>query len=241
MHAVLTVFNYPKRNLFSAFWAMALFRIPLARNPLVHFSRLMGTGRNGSFDYHPDLNQWAILVFLKEGTEPTTWKDDIHDLHMSLYGSFITRWWARSGCETWTIALELLEGHGKWNGRELADKTERKQVADGPVAVLTRATIRLSRLRAFWSQVAPVSKTFFRSPGLKLSLGIGESPFVHQATFSVWESKASMQEFAYRTREHRAVIERTRSERWYREEMFLRFRPLFTSGTLKGINPFPLS
>jgi hypothetical protein len=241
MHAVLTVFNYPKRNLFRAFWAMALFRIPLALDRRISFSRLMGTGRSGSFDYHPDLCQWAVLVFLEDGSDIERLRADPEGLLRTLYGSFITSWWRRSGCETWTIALELLEGHGKWSGRELASTIERKKPTDGPIAVLTRATIRLSRLRAFWSQVAPVSRQFFGSAGLRISLGIGESPFIHQATFSIWDSRSHMQDFAYRTPEHRQVIERTRSENWYREEMFLRFRPLFTHGTLKGVNPFPMN
>ncbi|MFT4153617.1 hypothetical protein [Parafilimonas sp.] len=40
---------------------MALFRLPLWLHKKIKFFKLMGSGRNGTFDIHPDLNQWALL------------------------------------------------------------------------------------------------------------------------------------------------------------------------------------
>jgi len=47
-----------------------------------------------------------------------------------------------------------------------------------------------------------------------------------------------MKSFAYSLSEHKTVIRKTRDEKWYSEELFARFIPLQTAGTLKGINPF---
>jgi len=72
--------------------------------------------------------------------------------------------------------------------------------------------------------------------GLISSLGIGEMPWIKQATFSIWQSKAAMKDFAYQMKEHQEVIRKTRAEKWYSEDMFVRFRIIHTIGTIRGIN-----
>ena len=230
MYAVLTVIRYPSRFIYFAICAMALFRLPLKRNKNIRFHKLMGCGKNGSFDIHPDWNQWAILIFLDELPDLEGMKEKPEAMHTILYGSFITNWIKRFQCETWTIALQLMEGHGSWDGNKLlTDKKETNHSA-GPVAVLTRATIKLSKLRDFWQNVAPVSNQMKAASGLITSIGIGEMPLIRQATFSIWESMEHMKVFAYSMHEHREVIKKTRKEKWYSEDMFVRFRILSING-----------
>ena len=69
------------------------------------------------------------------------------------------------------------------------------------------------------------------------SFGIGEVPLYRQATFSVWESVEDMKAFAYQSAEHREVIQKTRDENWYSEELFARFKLIASFGTLKGADP----
>lgn len=239
MFAVLTIIRYPSRFIYFAICAMALFRLPLKRNKNIRFHKLMGCGKNGSFDIHPDWNQWAILIFMDELPDFLSNKENPEEIHNKLYGSFISGWLKRFQCETWTIALQLLEGHGSWDGNKLlSDKKETNHSA-GPVAVLTRATIKLSKLSNFWKNVAPVSNQMKAASGLITSIGIGEMPLIRQATFSIWESMDHMKAFAYSMHEHREVIKKTRKEKWYSEDMFLRFRPVISIGSIRGINPFP--
>ncbi len=73
--------------------------------------------------------------------------------------------------------------------------------------------------------------------GFIMSVGIGEVPWIKQATFSVWQSKQQMKQYAYGMKQHAQVIGKTRKEKWYSEELFVRFKILGTSGTLKGTNP----
>ena len=105
------------------------------------------------------------------------------------------------------------------------------------IAVLTRATIRLSKLRSFWKNVDGVARDMAGADGFITSLGIGETPFIKQATFSIWESKAHMKQFAYQAREHAEVIRKTRKGDWYSEDMFVRFKILASVGTLRGKSP----
>jgi hypothetical protein len=218
---------------------MALFRIPLFSKKDIVFSKLMGCGKNGTFDIHPDWNQWAVLIFTKKKPDPESFKTDPENALATLYGSFISSWWRRFHCETWTIVLELTEGHGSWNGVKIIPDANRKISPEGPVAVLTRATIRLQKLPDFWKNVGPVAMQMQHAEGLITSIGIGEMPFIRQATFSLWQSIDQMKKFAYSMQEHRDVIQKTRKEKWYSEDMFLRFRPLFTRGSIRGTNPYP--
>ena len=220
---------------------MALFRFVRPGNKHRILNKLLGTGRSGSFDLHPNLQQWAIMDFSSTLPDIPIFSKDYDLALQDFYGSFIFNWWKRFNCETWTIILEVKEGHGTWNGREIAKGIRGRFTDNEPVAVLTRATIRLHKLRSFWTKVPPVSRQFFRQPGVLFSLGIGESPLVHQATFSIWESLEKMRAFAYNSIEHRDVIQKTRKENWYKEEMFLRLSPILTAGSLKGVNPFPLT
>ncbi|MGL6267396.1 MAG: hypothetical protein ACRC2O_05700, partial [Chitinophagaceae bacterium] len=240
MFAVLTVVRYPSRFIYFAIIAMALFRFPLYLNKKMQFHKLLGCGKNGSFDIKPDWNQWAILVFMSELPDLQSIHEKTADIHTILYGPFISKWWNWFNCETWTITLELIDGHGSWDGKKLFSEIKDTKKSDGPVAVLTRATIKLSKVRDFWQNVAPVSNQMKFASGLITSVGIGEMPLLRQATFSIWESMDHMKSFAYSMHEHREVIKKTRKEKWYSEDMFLRFRPMMTFGSLKGQNPFPM-
>jgi heme-degrading monooxygenase HmoA len=62
------------------------------------------------------------------------------------------------------------------------------------------------------------------APGFITSVGIGEVPFIKQATFSIWESKEQMRSFAYKLPLHKEVIKKTHQEKWYSEDMFTRFK-----------------
>jgi hypothetical protein len=103
--------------------------------------------------------------------------------------------------------------------------------------VLTRATIRLNRLKNFWQYVDNVASKTNTAKGFIMSVGIGELPWIRQGTFSLWQNKEDMKAFAYQMHEHIEVIQKTRKENWYSEEMFIRFKPLATSGSLKGKDP----
>jgi heme-degrading monooxygenase HmoA len=73
--------------------------------------------------------------------------------------------------------------------------------------------------------------------GFVTSIGIGEMPYIKQATFSIWQNKESMKNFAYQMKEHAEVIRKTRKENWYSEDMFARFKVLKITGTIKGESP----
>jgi hypothetical protein len=85
--------------------------------------------------------------------------------------------------------------------------------------------------------VPGVTSEIKTASGLFYSLGIGEMPLIKQGTLSFWESKEHMKRFAYNMQNHTEVIQKTRKENWYSEEMFVRFKPIAAHGTIRGKNP----
>lgn len=202
---------------------MALFHFPLYFNKKIAFYKLMGTGRNGSFDIWPDLSQWSIMLFYDQKLQQPI---NAKTTASHLLGPFIMAWLNLFHSKLRIIHLEPYAGHGTWDNQSFINQRKTSEEPTGKIGVLTRATIRLSRLTAFWKAVPSTSFQLEKQPGFLYSIGIGEVPLVKQATFSIWASEADMKAYAYQMRAHQEVIRKTRNEKWYSEEMFLRFRLL---------------
>lgn len=220
-----TIIRYPLLFFPFAFVAMAIHRLPLMFSRKITFFKLLGCGKNGSFSVVPSLRQWGLLAVHRN--EPS--------LNDQLYGTFISRWWKLFGCEVCHFKMQSISSHGKWDGKEPFPVEEGKGLIHR--AIITRATIRRGRAGAFWKYVKPVSEELRRSPGILFSTGIGEVPWLRQATFSLWNSEQMMRSFAYGQEKHVEVIRKTHKDNWYSEDLYARFEVLETKGTVKGKNP----
>jgi hypothetical protein len=216
----LTIIRYPKKYVFFAILAMAIHRVPLWANKKIHFWKLLGCGKGGGFSKSPDWRQWAILAVREQELVPDTQRE----LLKNVYGKFIAGWYRFWQCNTNTFLLEPISGHGTWDGKQPFADFQNGKPHEGPIAVLTRATIALKKIRRFWAHVPGTSALLHNAEGLHYSVSIGEIPFIKQATFSIWNSVDEMKAFAYTTPQHADVIQKTRKENWYNEEMFVRFR-----------------
>ena len=142
--------------------------------------------------------------------------------------------------ESWTIWLKPLQAHGLWDGINPFENAAVTLKTDGPIAALTRATVRVKSLPSFWKHVPQTSQALKEADGLLCSIGLGELPFIRQATFSVWENAEVLKNYAYKNAMHKEVIKRTREENWYKEELFARFVPVKSEGLWNGRNPVEL-
>jgi len=205
---------------------MVAFRFALWGNKKISFWKLFGCGKNGTFDKHPDLRQWALLLVLQS--------DSIDDWQQQI-PSFIQKWWRFFSCETFSLLLEPISGHGSWDGKQVFGNLSKDILDEEKICVLTRATIRISKLKNFWRNVPPVAAQMHHAEGLIFSIGIGELPLLKQATCSVWENTEAMKAFAYKMYSHAEVIKKTREEKWYKEEMFVRFTIQDAKGSIAGL------
>jgi len=102
---------------------------------------------------------------------------------------------------------------------------------------LTRATLRPAILLRFWARVPSISRAIGADRNVLFKLGVGEVPWFHQMTFSIWPDAASMAAFARADGPHAAAIRAVRAHGWFSEELYARFSILEADGTWGGRDP----
>jgi hypothetical protein len=240
MHAAITIVRYKKRYIYFALTAMGIHSFFLRLKRSVRFHKTLGCGKGGTFSKTPDWQQWGLLVVKEDMSAQLQNGISEQQLIKEIYGSFIAGWYKLFGCELWTVILEPIEGHGTWNGEKAFGNLPPKTDYEGLIAVLTRASIRPQKLTRFWKHVQGATNDMLKADGFLFSQGIGEWLWLRQATLSFWQSKEQMKSFAYKMHHHKEIVQKTKAEKWYSEDMFVRFRVLKVSGSILGKEPFIL-
>ena len=206
---------------------MGAARFALRRERRAQFWKLCGSGTGEGFTPRPNWGVWAILA---------TWPDEATARAATAANPVWQRWRAKAQ-ESWTIYLSPLSARGAWAGVNpfLPDMTGLQ--ATGPLAALTRATVRPSRALRFWKRVPNISATIGEDPNVAFKIGIGEVPLLHQVTFSIWPDTASMAAFARGDGPHGRAIKAVRDGKWFDEELYARFALLGATGTWNGTDP----
>ena len=105
------------------------------------------------------------------------------------------------------------------------------------MAALTRASLRPRATLRFWRRVPDISAMIGTNDDVVFKIGIGELPWLHQVTFSIWPDTEAMARFARADGPHASAIRAVRSGDWFREELYARFRVLGSDGTWQGRQP----
>lgn len=223
----LTLFRYPKSARAWALVAMGRHRGALARTPGLLFWRLLGCGVGPAFSLEPDLERYALLAVWETPAAADAFLDD----------SPCMRAQRARAVEEWTVRLSPAVAHGSWGGENPFLPTTARLRPGRPLAVITRATLRLGAMRSFWRSAHVATEALSRAEGCLASVGIGELPFVRLGTFSLWRSDEDVRRYAYGAAAHRQAMKARAAGRWYREELFARFVPLSSTGTWDGRDP----
>ncbi len=216
----ITFFKFQKNKPW-AFAQMGILHRKIKKTNGLFFLKLMGTGGGNGFSLRPDFSTYAILGVWESENAASDFFENNETINRYKSKAIATR----------TIKMLSLKSHGFWSGQnpfpeQKTIKTSKKM----PVAIITRATLRFSKLISFWKSVPAASAAIERAKGVKYFKGIGEWPFIQQATLSLWDSFDSVKNFAYSNKIHSDIIKKTRKQKWYSEDLFARFQILSDTG-----------
>lgn len=209
-------------------WALAMMgaaRLWMPRVPGIGFWKLCGSGTGEGFTPVPNTAVYAILA---------TWPDEDTARRQTAEASIFQRYRRRS-VEEWTVFLAPTSTRGVWSG--IAPFTVTEAPCPGPLAALTRATVKPWVALKFWRQVPDISQVIGADRNVAFKIGIGEVPLLHQITFSIWPDDTSMADFARKDGPHAQAIRAVREGKWFREELYARFRVLGDTGSWQGTSP----
>ncbi|MEZ0609749.1 DUF3291 domain-containing protein [Fibrella sp. WM1] len=235
----LTVLKFAPGDRYRAFANIGRWMMKPFDAPGLQFQKMMGTGKN--FGLWPDFSQYVFLG---------TWASEADALRFfasDTWRPFLPNEPDEVNVPTpdapthgaGTLFLEPFKSHGQWDGMNPFEATGAPTQTPSsalPVAVLTRATIRTSKLFDFWRNV-PAARQRLTEQGdkLLLAIGSGEVPLVQQCTLSVWRDAATVDQFAYRQSGHKEIVKKTRQRNWYTEELFARFWVVRAEGSLGSV------
>lgn len=209
-------------------WALAQMgaaRLSLGAMPEAGFWKLFGTGTGEGFTPAPNTAVWAILA---------TWPDEAAARRSIATAPLFQRWrrWSEEG---WTVLLSAFSSRGRWAGA--SPFAAQGAPPEGPIAVLTRASIKPSRALRFWGRAPAISDAIGANADVLFKIGLGETPGLRQVTFSIWPDARSMTAFARAEGPHARAVRAVREGDWFSEELYARFRVVGEIGTWGGVSP----
>lgn len=183
--------------------------------------KVLGSGHNAGFGLRPSRSRQGLFCAFA----------DEADADHFLKDSAVVRGYRERSDEFFSVKLRAFASRGSWSGVpfEVTDV----QPARGPIAALTRASIRPSLAAAFWRMAPSSEASLNQAPGCLLAAGLGEAPLLRQATFSIWDSTDAMDHYAHGGA-HLEAIRASRSGGYFTESMFVRFVPYGAQGLWKG-------
>ena len=177
------------------------------------FYKFMGSGGKSGFSLQPDFSTYALV---------SVWENEEKAESFLKNNELIFKYKEKSKTVRLLI-LKPFQSHGFWSGINPFKVNNVEPRDKSKVAIITRATLNFSKLISFWKSVPDSSKAISKAKGVYFFKGIGELPFIQQATISLWDSLEDVLNFAYKSKAHAEIVKKTRKEKWYKEELFSRF------------------
>ena len=204
-------------GVFQKLWAfsqMGFARKKLKKIKQISFFKLFGSGTGEGFTPYPNTSVYAILSVWNNLGEA---ENNIEE--REIYENYRTH-----SIENWTVFLSPISSKGYWDKTNpfKPNKNEFKK-KDHMLAALTRATIKPKIMLKFWSKVPAISKVIGNDKNVLFKMGLGEIPWFHQVTFSIWPNAKTMADFARKDGPHAKAIKSVREGNWFSEELYARF------------------
>ena len=170
---------------FNGFWSrymaisiMGFSKVIRPKGKGMLVGKLLGTGSGLGFSRKPNWGQYAHFA---------VWTNEVDAEKYFDKSTLIRRLGKWSQSQT-IMELQPYQSRGIWDGKNPYQGIPKQAEMEGPVAILTRAKLKFKNIPDFWKHVRPVNTSLGNSDGRKFSAGLGEWPFSHPITFSVWEN-----------------------------------------------------
>jgi heme-degrading monooxygenase HmoA len=208
------VLHYAHGQRWGGFRRFALLQQKLKRIPGLRFGKAMGCGQGAVFSVKPDWSRYAYLF---------QWENEAAAKEF-----FAGKQWQEiegHATQNRNWHLQPIHAKGLWDGKPRFQEEESAPLPaeTTSMAVITRADLKPWKFGSFGKYAQTATDALAGHLALQYSLGMGELPFVRQATFSVWDSAEAMKAYAYKTPEHREAMKGKKKHDWYGEEMYARF------------------
>ncbi len=200
--------------------------------PGMLFTKVMGSGHEGGFSLRPSTSHQGLICMLGTAAEARDF----------LVGPLVQEARTRAR-ESWTGLLAVTSSRGQWDGQAWGPSASESlglhardaALAAAPVAALTRASIRPSKVAAFWRHAPASQDAMAQAVGCDLAVGLGEAPVLRQCTFSLWRDVDAMTNYA-RGGAHGAAAQAAVRQDYFTESMFVRMKLLESSGDWKALH-----
>jgi len=189
-------------------------------------AKVMGSGHGGGFSLRPSATHQGLICTFS---------------HLDWAQKFLESTWVQAyrerARELWSGVLAVQSARGHWDRQAwlptTADALQGQTQAQGPFAVLTRASIVPTKAMAFWRYAPAAQASLGQSGGCLLAMGLGEAPLVRQCTFSLWQDTATMLQYAHQGA-HQLASAAAYKHQFFSESMFVRMQVLHMSGVWQG-------
>ncbi len=208
-----------------AFSQMGFARKKLKKIKQISFFKLFGSGTGEGFTPYPNTSVYAIL---------SVW-NNIGEAENNIKEREIFENYRTHSMENWTVFLSPISSRGYWDKTNPFKPNKYEiEIKDNMLAALTRATIKPKIMLKFWSKVPAISKVIGNDKNVLFKMGLGEIPWFHQVTFSIWPNAETMSDFARKDGPHAKAIQSVREGNWFSEELYARFEVKKAIGKWSG-------
>ncbi|MFN9728467.1 hypothetical protein [Acidovorax sp.] len=202
--------------------------------------KVMGSGHGGGFSLRPSATHQGLICTFTH-----------LDLALRFLDSSAVQAYRSRARECWTGVMAVQSARGHWDrqawhassvqalGRPQCEpwvegeSGPARVQGEGPVAVLTRASIVPTKAMAFWRYAPAAQADLNQSSGCLLAMGLGEAPLVRQCTFSLWQDTASMLQYAHQGA-HQVASAAAYKHQFFSESLFVRLQVLQMAGVWKA-------
>lgn len=219
--SIILLIKFKSNYFFWGLFQLAFGRFFMRNTPGLKFFKVLGSGENGGFGLKPSLNRQSLFCCFKSEEFAKSFLTD----------SSVVKKYRKKAEEFFSVELKSYSSKGTWSSNTIDESTTLP--ASGPIASLTRASIKISKAKRFWSLAPDSESSLYSSEGCLLSAGLGEAPLLRQATFSIWDNPNSLNAYA-KQGSHLRAIKLAIKENYFSESMFVRFRPTNPKGIWQG-------